>query len=52
MDRESVYTRSIGLGSTGGDDDSDNRARIEQQLIDFILDFRVDNQYIYRHVYR
>jgi len=48
MDRESVYTLSIGLGSTGQDGEADNISKIQQQLINFILDFRVDNQYIYR----
>jgi DNA replication licensing factor MCM5 len=49
MDRESVYTLSIGLGSQRGDDGSDSRSKIQQQLIDFILEFRVDNQFIYRY---
>jgi hypothetical protein len=49
MDHESVYTLSIGLGSTGRGDEADSRSKVQQQLIDFILDFRVDNQYIYRY---
>jgi hypothetical protein len=50
MDRESVYTLSIGLTSTGrdGDDDSQARSRTQQQLIDFLLEFRIENQFIYR----
>jgi hypothetical protein len=47
MDRESVYTLSIGLGSTR-DDEVDSRLQTRQQLIDFILEYRVDNQFIYR----
>jgi hypothetical protein len=47
MDRESVYTLGVGLGST--DEEADSRSKIQQQLIDFILEFRVDNQYIYRY---
>jgi DNA replication licensing factor MCM5 len=49
MDRRSVYTLSVGLGpgsQAGGEPDS--RAHIQQQLIDFILDFRIDNAFIYR----
>ena len=46
MDRESVYTLGVGLGSS--DQEADSRSRVQQQLIDFILDYRVDNQYIYR----
>jgi DNA replication licensing factor MCM5 len=48
MDRESVYTLSIGFGSTGRDDEEDTRSKVQQQLINFILEFRVDNQFIYR----
>jgi len=46
MDRETVYTLSIGLGST--DEGDDSRSKISQQLVNFILEFRVDNQFIYR----
>ena len=49
MDRESVYTLSIGLGSTGGEGEADSRIQTRQQLIDFILEFQVDNQFIYRY---
>ena len=49
MDRESVYTLSIGLTSTGGDDDAHSRSEIQKQLINFILEFRIENQFIYRY---
>ena len=51
MDRESVYTLSIGLGSTGGEGEAESRIQTRQQLIDFILEFQVDNQFIYRYYY-
>ncbi|KAF2672990.1 DNA replication licensing factor mcm5 [Microthyrium microscopicum] len=47
MDRESVYTLSIGLGSTTGNEE-ESRSKVQTQLINFILEYRVDNQFIYR----
>jgi hypothetical protein len=48
MDVESVYTLNIGLGSQWGDEPSDTPSKLQTSLIDFILEFRVDNQFIYR----
>jgi DNA replication licensing factor MCM5 len=52
MDRESVYTLSVGFGQEGRDDEGDSRIKVQQQLINFILEFRVDNQFIYREQIR
>jgi hypothetical protein len=49
MDRESVYTRSIGLQSVDRGDDHEDRTHIQKQLIDFIIEFRVDNRFVYRY---
>ena len=49
MDRESVYTRSIGLQSLDRGDDHEDRTHIQKQLIDFIIEFRVDNRFVYRY---
>jgi DNA replication licensing factor MCM5 len=52
MDRESVYTLSVGFGAEGRDDEGESRSRVQQQLINFILEYRVDNQFIYREQIR
>jgi hypothetical protein len=49
MDRESVYTRSIGLQSLDQGDGHEDRTQIQKQLIDFIIEFRVDNRFVYRY---
>jgi hypothetical protein len=49
MDRESVYTRSVGLQSLDRGDDHEDRTHIQKQLIDFIIEFRVDNRFVYRY---
>jgi hypothetical protein len=48
MDRESIYTLSIGLAPSTVGDDSKAPSEIQKQLIQFILEFRIDNQFIYR----
>lgn len=52
MDRESVYTLSVGFGQDGRDDEGDSKLKFQQQLIAFILEYRVDNQFIYRELIR
>ncbi|KAF1809640.1 MCM-domain-containing protein [Eremomyces bilateralis CBS 781.70] len=47
MDRQSVYTLSV-LPAEFGDDDSRRRSNVQQQLVDFVLDFHIDNIFIYR----
>ena len=48
MDHRSVYSLSIGFGDSGRDAEADTRSKVQQQIIDFILQFRVDNQFVYR----
>lgn len=50
MDRESVYALSIGLSRGTQADEPDSRTNIEQRLVDFILEFQIDNAFIYRCV--
>jgi DNA replication licensing factor MCM5 len=47
MDRQTVYSLSL-FGSDRNEDSQDSHSRIQQQLVDFILDFRLDNVFIYR----
>ncbi|KAI9850607.1 MAG: minichromosome maintenance protein 5 [Thelocarpon superellum] len=46
MDRQSVY--SLSVLAPDYDPNEETRGRIKQQLADFILDFRLDNAFIYR----
>ena len=48
MDRESVYALSIGLSRGTQADEPDSRVNIEQRLVEFILEFQIDNAFIYR----
>jgi hypothetical protein len=52
MDRQSVYTLSLGYGrgSEADTPDPDSRQVIQQKLVDFILEFEIDNVFIYRCV--
>ncbi|KAH8664109.1 MCM2/3/5 family-domain-containing protein [Xylariales sp. PMI_506] len=45
MDRQSVYSVSL-FSAAGGNDDS--RLQIQEQLVNFILGFRLDNKFVYR----
>lgn len=49
-DRQTAYSVSL-FGSTHGDDrqDGTSPARVEQALVDFIMDFHLDNVFIYRY---
>ena len=47
MDRQSTYSLSI-FGDRDHGDGLDSRLSVQQKLIDFILAFQLDNQYIYR----
>jgi DNA replication licensing factor MCM5 len=49
MDRESVYALSIGLSRGSQADEPDSRVNIEQRLVEFILEFQIDNAFIYRY---
>ncbi|KFA65682.1 hypothetical protein S40285_04814 [Stachybotrys chlorohalonatus IBT 40285] len=46
MDRQSVYTTHVYEPSSG--DNTDTRLQVQAQLETFILDFRLDNHFIYR----
>jgi len=50
-DRQSAYSVSL-FGSQTGDGAQDATApsRIQQALVDFIMEFTIDNAFIYRHV--
>lgn len=51
MDRQSVYSLSIGYGrGSQADQAPDSRANIQHQLVNFILEFQIDNAFIYRYV--
>jgi DNA replication licensing factor MCM5 len=49
MDRESVYALSIGLSQGTQADEPDSRVNIEQRLVEFVLEFQIDNAFIYRY---
>lgn len=48
-DRQSAYTVSL-FGSQAGDDHQDGGtpSRVQQALVDFVMDFHLDNVFIYR----
>ncbi|KAH9904680.1 MCM-domain-containing protein [Xylariomycetidae sp. FL2044] len=46
MDRQSVYSVSVFQNSSGPNDDT--RLHLQEQLVTFILQFRHDNQFVYR----
>ncbi len=46
MDRQSAYALSVLNPDREGTEDS--RSRIESQLREFVLEFRLDNAFIYR----
>ena len=48
-DRQTAYSISI-FGSQAGDErqDGTNPSRIQQQLVDFVMDFHLDNVFLYR----
>jgi hypothetical protein len=51
MDRQSVYTLSLGFSQgSQADEEPDSRQHIQQQLVDFILEFQIDNVFLYRCV--
>jgi DNA replication licensing factor MCM5 len=49
-DLQSTYTVSL-FGSTQGDDrrDGSSPSRIQTALVDFVMDFHLDNVFIYRY---
>lgn len=47
MDRQSVYSLSVLTPDQDGTEDS--RTHIESQLREFVLEFRLDNAFIYRY---
>jgi DNA replication licensing factor MCM5 len=47
MDRQSVYTTHVFTPTFGEQGDS-TRLQLQEQLETFILDFRLDNMFIYR----
>lgn len=48
-DRQTAYSISI-FGSQAGDERQDGTtpSRVQQQLVDFIMDFHLDNVFLYR----
>jgi DNA replication licensing factor MCM5 len=48
MDSQSVYSTHVYEPSFG--ENGDTRLQIQQQLETFILDFRLDNNFVYRYV--
>lgn len=46
MDHQSVYTTRT--FSSNFDDSTDTRIQLQNQLETFILNFRLDNNYVYR----
>jgi DNA replication licensing factor MCM5 len=46
MDRQSVYTTHTFRSNF--DDSTDTRIQLQEQLEAFILNFRLDNNYVYR----
>lgn len=48
MDKQSVFSLSV-LAPQDGDNEG-SRTHIQDQLRDFILEFRLDNAFIYRYV--
>lgn len=47
MDRQSVYSAHVYEPSFG--ETSDTRLQLQTQLETFILDFRLDNNFVYRY---
>jgi DNA replication licensing factor MCM5 len=47
MDRRTPYTLSVLAPSTDGADES--RTTIQNRLRDFVLEFQLDNAFIYRY---
>lgn len=46
MDRQSAFSVSV-FGNRDGPNE-DSRSQIQEQLVNFILSFRIDNKFIYR----
>ncbi|KAK7555318.1 MCM2/3/5 family-domain-containing protein [Phyllosticta citricarpa] len=46
MDRQTVY--SLSLFGPGDNENEDTNSQVQQHLVDFILDFHIDNVFIYR----
>jgi len=49
MDRQSIYSVSVFQNNSGPNEDS--RIQLQEQLVNFILQFRHDNIFVYRCVY-
>lgn len=47
MDRQSAFSVSVFSSATQNED---TRLQIQEQLVNFILTFRLDNKFIYRQV--
>ena len=47
MDRQSVYSLSI-FSRSAEEQEPDSRKQIQQRLIEFVLEFQLDNLFIYR----
>lgn len=47
MDRRTPYTLSVLAPSTDGNDES--RTQIQARLREFVLEFQLDNAFIYRY---
>lgn len=46
MDRQSVYSVSVFQANSGQNEDT--RLQVQEQLVNFILQFRHDNIFVYR----
>ena len=49
MDRQSVYTLSL-FGEDRSVNGGESNKQIQQDLVDFILEFHLENVFIYRYV--
>lgn len=47
MDRQSTY--ALSLFGTERNENEDSNSQIQQLLVDFVLDFHIDNVFIYRY---
>lgn len=50
MDRQSVYTLPL-FGEERSENGGESNRQIQQELVDFILEFHLENNFIYRSVY-
>jgi DNA replication licensing factor MCM5 len=49
-DRQTPYTISVFPGDGDGDHGDAAPSRMQQRLVDFIMEFHLDNVFVYRYV--